>query len=285
MTGSFLKSFFIILFLSLIFFQARADVLISVNQDSDNMKEGIEITVVEETISRRCDNSPSETEIDTPEEFEDSGESYSYVFDNYEINYVVTSYKEDRPTKFAMPVLFRLAMGEDWEFRISSDFLEYSNPYVGINDFTAGVKWNFLRFRRVSMAVTASLEFPTGSSHFSDDAFLPSLSLSLDYKLSDKFDLSMRLGWSSKVTSNNSSYKDEKSAIKLGYKINGENYLYAEWGTELPDQSDREFNLLTFALGYNREISEDRSILIKITRGLSDTDKDWVISIGFSQDL
>lgn len=244
-------------------------------------------------------NEPSVHEDESPstenkEEAEQKDESLSYsstlLHDRfqYQIDTMITTYKDDKPSKLSMPFLLRFTLTDRLELRVYSDFLEYKSPYLGLDDITVALKWNFLRREKISMAVTAGTKCPSGTEHFSDDTFLGTLSCSLDYKLTDDFDISMRWSWSDKVDyaadddSDDDYYQEGKSAIKVGYKLNEKNYIYTDIGREFPDSSNIDFSFLTIGVGYNRELSEDKQLILKITKGMANSDKNWVFNIGFN---
>lgn len=201
---------------------------------------------------------------------------------------MITTYKNDKPTKISMPFLLRFTLTDRLELIVYSDFLQYKNHYMGIDDITIALKWNFLRRKRISMAVTAGTKCPSGTEHFSDDAYLGTLSCSLDYKLTDDFDISIRGSWTDKVDyaadddSDDDYYQEGKSAIKLGCKLNEKDYLYMDIGREFPDNSNADFSFLAIGAGYNRELSEDKQLIFKITKGMTNSDKNWILNIGFN---
>lgn len=237
-------------------------------------------------------NDPPREDKEESEKYEDTPLSYSdtLLHDRfqYQIDTMITTYNNDKPAKISMPFLLRFTLADRWELRIYSNFLEYKSPYTGIDDITVALKWNFLRIRKVSMAVTAGMKCPSGTEHFSDDAFLGTLSCSLDWKLTDDFDVSLRGSWTNKVdyasddTSDDEYYQEGKSAIKLGYKLNEKNYIYVDMGREFPDQSNVDFSFLTIGVGYTRELNKDTQLVLKITKGMTDADKNWIINAGFN---
>ena len=196
--------------------------------------------------------------------------------------FTFTTYKDDRPSKIASPFLLRIPLAERWEFRLSGDFLEFQSPYLDIDDATIGLTWLF-RKNNPSLALRTTLKLPTGTPRVTDDAFLPGVHFSIDWRINEIWDISANLGWSAKNSGETSQYKDQKNKLKLGYRIDDKNYIYCLIAKEFPDNSDRDYSLISGGIGYKKALTDKTQIIIEAIKFFSEGDKDWVIGISIGQ--
>jgi len=200
-----------------------------------------------------------------------------------EVGFVYTSYKDDRSSKIAAPFLLRTKLSDRWEFRLASDFLEFQSPHLGIDDMTVGFGYT-IRKDNPSISGRLSLKMPTGTSVFTDDAWLPGLHFAIHWTINDHFDLSANLGYASKSgATGQSTYKDQKNKIKFGYRTDGGNYYYVQVGQEFPDNSNPDRVLISWGFGYRKVIGTGRVLIFDVNKYTTEGDKDWVIGIGIGQ--
>ena len=199
-----------------------------------------------------------------------------------ELDFSYILYKDDSASEHMIPFLLRIDTGKNTELRISSAFLEYQPPYFGINDISLGFMWNF-REKNPSMAVLTSVQLPTGSDHFSDDAVEPSLSFLTNYKFCDKWDLSVNVGWVNNYDGTKR-YDRGKGSLQLGYAIDNTNYIGFFAGGYYPNESNG-VGLTSTGINYSKHIRDDLQLTLTVSRGLSSIDKSWGVSIGVNQHL
>ena len=114
-----------------------------------------------------------------------------------ETGLLITDQKGSSNSLFQAPVLYRAGISEDFEFRLSSNLLNYQDPSFGVGDLAPGFKWNFLNNDDASVSLIGSLSVPTGSRAFRAPGVVPALSFAADVPLNDSTGLLFNLGASS----------------------------------------------------------------------------------------
>jgi hypothetical protein len=108
---------------------------------------------------------------------------------------------EDAGHAWNTPTLLRVGVGDRWELRAESALLQRrstssGNPSTGLGDVSLGLKWHSTDPKGAlpSTAVLVHADLPTGSATFRGDGVRPSLRLSAEWELTEKYSLGIMPG-------------------------------------------------------------------------------------------
>lgn len=192
--------------------------------------------------------------------------------------------RDGSPAKLRLPVLYRADVGDDFEFRIQSNFLTYQNPNLGFSDTSLGFKWNFSDQPKGGWAMVGSLELPTGSAGFADPGPEPTLILVYDRKLSPKWEVGVNLGANlSRDSDTLDYYWVTDAAGQISYAVTSKTHLTAAVLMSTPDAEFDGITQIAGAVGVLHSLSEHTQMSLTLGRSFSATGDDYQFLLGFNQ--
>ncbi len=192
--------------------------------------------------------------------------------------------RDGSPAELRLPVLYRLDTGEDWEFRLQSNFLTYQDPNLGFSDISLGFKWNFSDKPRAGWSIVGSVEIPSGSAGFAAAGVEPTLILIHDQTLSDRWGVTLNVGVTySRDSETLDSYLVTNGAASLSYSLSSSTQLSAAVLVSSPDARFNGITQVYGALGLVQTLSEHTQFSLTAARSFSATGDDYQFVIGLSQ--
>lgn len=192
--------------------------------------------------------------------------------------------RDGSPAELRLPVLYRLDTGDDWEFRVQSNFLTYQNPNLGFSDVSVGFKWNFSDQPHSGWSVVGALEVPTGSAGFADSGLEPTLILIHDRTLSERWGVTYNAGITySRDSDTLRYYLVTSAAAALSYNLSSKTQLSAAVLVSTPDALVDGITQVNGALGVTQSLSEHTQLNLTASRSFSATGDDYEFIFGVSQ--
>jgi hypothetical protein len=111
-----------------------------------------------------------------------------------ETGLLFTDSKGDSVLLTQTPILYRVGVNEEFEFRLATNLLNYQDPNFGVGDLAPGFKWNFFNEDHLSVSLIGALSVPTGSKAFRAPGVVPAVSFAADVPLTDDTGILMNVG-------------------------------------------------------------------------------------------
>lgn len=199
-----------------------------------------------------------------------------------EVDVLVTRSRDGSPTKVRLPVLYRFDSGPRTELRLQTDFLTVQNPNLGFGDISLGGKWRI----GPTTSLVGTIQVPTGSAGFSDNAVEPTLVVVQDFPLSERWDLGVNLA----VTFNRDGaskeyYGEFNAAAQLGYNLTSTTQLNAAVLYKTPDAFAGGVQRLSGALGLGHQIDVHNRLNLLLGRSFSSTGDDYLVLFGWAHKI
>lgn len=199
-----------------------------------------------------------------------------------EVDVLVTRNKDGSPTKVRFPVLYRVDSGPRTEIRLQTDFLTVQNPNLGFGDISLGGKWRI----GPGTSLIGSVQIPTGSAGFSDNAVEPTLVVAQDFPLSERWDLGLNLGLSFNRDAGTKEYYGEfNAAAQLGYNLTSTTQLSAAVLYKTPDAFVGGVERLSGAVGIGHQIDVHNRLNLLVGRSFSSTGDDYLLLFGWAHKI
>ena len=201
-----------------------------------------------------------------------------------EVDFRFSRDRDGSPIKLRLPLLYRLDTGEDWEFRLQSDFLTQQQPNLGFSDLSAGFKWNFDDQGEAHWSVVGSVEVPSGSAGFAGSAVEPTLTLVFDHRLSDRWNLVSNLNVGlTKDDPGRDYYGTLGAGVQFGYAVDSKTQVSAIVLLNARDAEVDGITTIAAGLGVSRALSDKVQCSFTLGRSFSATGDDYQFVTGISR--
>lgn len=200
--------------------------------------------------------------------------------------------ENDVTTRFyGFPTLVRFGIIDPIELRVDSSiyiFRTQSNTRYekGPADFTLGLKWHFLDAGPKgipSMAILASVLFPTGKDAFSENTYVPRFQIVADWGLPVNLSVGVSLGVDVPGRDDvGDRYAQFLYATSLGYVFHGTNgrlKMYIEVAGESPIKSNKP-DIRFLGAGLMFLITPDVQVDGFMRAGITKHSPDWLAGVG-----
>jgi outer membrane putative beta-barrel porin/alpha-amylase len=107
---------------------------------------------------------------------------------------LVTRSKGGEDVLTTTPLILRMGSSDNFEYRVTSNGLNFQSDHAGWSDLSAGFKWRLVDKDSVSLAVLTSLNAPVGASKFTNDAVSGSLTFLANFPINDDNGILINLG-------------------------------------------------------------------------------------------
>ena len=198
-----------------------------------------------------------------------------------------TSSAGERKTEWGQ-VLLRYGLGSKTELRLGLNSYtvneQVNAQQKGLEDFVVSAKFKLLgeaAGARPAVSLLPGLSIPSGHSSVSNDDWLPSLSLLLDWALGGSFSLSSNLGWSRAISDDEEFDKFSASlllAVQLTDRLSGyaEGYIFDR---EVPGGATASYA----DTGMIYQITNTLTVDATLGAGLNGTETDYYFGAGLGK--
>ncbi|MEA2563194.1 MAG: hypothetical protein QOH06_4698 [Acidobacteriota bacterium] len=201
----------------------------------------------------------------------------------------LTRVEDDDITTFG-ELLVRIGAGERWEGRIgvpSYNRIDALQQEIsGLDDSSLGIKFRFtdpagdLAPGQPAAALVLETSIPTGDDELTDDEWVPTAILALDWEVGERFGLGANVGYSY-ATDEEEQFHQLLASLSGGFSITDRLGTYLEWYGLSEETADGPTTHYVDG-GLSFLINDDLVVDARVGTGLNDADPDWYVGVGGS---
>jgi hypothetical protein len=136
---------------------------------------------------------PATIRVDRPS-FANSSNVVGDGVHSIEAGVLVTVSKGDPYALTQTPLLYRVGLNGEFEFRLGTSGMNFQDSEAGWADLSPGFKWNFHSSEDLSVSLVGALTVPVGSRAFRSTSVNPALSFAVDVPVGPKTGLLFNVG-------------------------------------------------------------------------------------------
>lgn len=185
-------------------------------------------------------------------------------------------------------VLLRYGLSSNTELRLGLNSFtlidQIDSQQEGLEDFVVSAKFKLLgeaKGARPAVSLLPGLSLPSGHSSVSNDDWIPSLTLLMDWNLGGPFSLTSNLGWSQAI-SDDENFDKFNATLLLAVQFTGRLSGYAEgyiFDREVPRGTTASYADMGLIYYVTRTLTIDATV----GAGLSGTETDYFFGIGLGK--
>lgn len=189
--------------------------------------------------------------------------------------------KTDEAEWYSTAVIFRAYVAHNLEFAVGTDLPSYQRPDFGVGDIYTGMTWTFYDAHLMKLAVSAHLNFPTGSPAFRNPGLQPSFALTA-IKSAGAFDFGLSVGTTYAADAQGEPcYFDVETTFTVDYTPDDKNAFGIFACGYAPDQRQEGLARLSGGASYTRTFTDRYAASVTLEKGLSGRGLDWSVTLGF----
>lgn len=230
-------------------------------------------------IGEPASSIPATIRVDRPS-FANSSNVVGNGVHSLESGVLVTTNRDDPFALTQTPLLYRVGLNHELEFRLATSGLNIKGGDTGWGDLTPGFKWNFHADDSLSASLVGGLTVPVGSQNFRPPSVNPFLSFAIDVPVGPVTGLLFNLGASAPGDDRERVLQPFATAgvaqtlsDKWGMYIEGAVFGPGAPGATTTTAGDVVFTYL---------VHDDMQLDAAFFKGFSSSGLDWAATLGLS---
>lgn len=195
--------------------------------------------------------------------------------------------EDDDVTTFG-ELLVRIGVGERWEARIgvpSYNRIDTPQDQIsGFDDPSLGLKIRFtepagdLAPGQPAAALVIETSLPEGDADLTEDEWVPTAILAMDWDLGERFGLGANVGYTYAM-GEEEQFHQLLASLSAGFSVSGRLGSYLEWYGFSEETVDGPTTHYVDG-GVSYLINDDLIVDARVGTGLNDADPDWYVGVG-----